>query len=152
MRGRAGVNHLRFKGRIGRRALAPGTYALTVRGAERRRVVVIVGPQPRVRFDCYDSGGLALAASLPQFRPPAAKETARSAKKESRGVLPAITRKIRQLPKAVPPIPMPSMPREAADAPPAALGLLALALLALSAVAIVAYVIRFLRGPRAKSA
>jgi hypothetical protein len=155
VRGRAGVNHVRFKGRIGRRALGPGTYALAVRGAQRlRRVVVIVGPQSRVRFDCSDAGDFALAASLPQFPPPAAAEPARSAKQGFRGVLPAVTNKIRGLPNAVavPPVPMPSLPPEGAGAPPTALGLLALALFALSAVAIVAYVIRFLGGPQTESA
>ena len=150
VRGRAGVNRVRFKGKIGRRTLAPGTYAITVRGVERfRRVVLIVGPQPRTRFDCSDAGNSALAAALPDFAPPSAAEPPHSARGESRGVLPKIAKKIRSLPEA---IPMPPIPREPADAPPAILGLLALGLLALSTIAIVAYVIRFLRGPRAKSA
>jgi hypothetical protein len=147
------VNHVRFKGRIGRRTLARGTYALSVRGAQqRRRVVVIVGAQRRAAFDCSESRNISLAASLPPFAPPAGAEPARSAKKESRGVLPAVTRKLRELPKAVPVPPIPSLPREGAEAPSAVLGLLALALLALSAIAIVAYVVRFLRGPRTRSA
>jgi hypothetical protein len=149
------VNRVRFKGKIGRRTLAPGTYAIAVRGVERfRRVVLIVGPQPRARFACSDAGGSVFAAALPDFgRPataaPAPTAPAPSARGESRGVLPKIAKKIRSLPEA---IPMPPVPREPVDAPPTIVGLLALGLLALSAIAIVAYVIRFLRGPRAKSA
>ncbi|HEV3479995.1 MAG TPA: hypothetical protein VG144_11180, partial [Gaiellaceae bacterium] len=155
VRGRPGVNHVRFKGKIGRRTLAPGTYALTVRRAPRlRRVVVIIGSQPRARFDCSDAGSSVFTAALPRFGRTSSAEPAPPAEEQPRGVLPTITKKIRALPKAIPmpPIPKPSMPRPPGDAPPTIVGLLALALLALSAIAIVAYVIRFLRGPGAKSA
>ena len=65
--------------------------------------------------------------------------------KGTHGVLPAISRRIRNLPSAIPQSPFPGQ----SDSPPMFLGLAALALLALSAIAILAYVIRFLRRPHA---
>src|SRR5918999_1679284 len=47
IRGRAGLNRVRFRGQIGRRLLRPGTYRVTARSAAVRVAVVIVGrPNP----------------------------------------------------------------------------------------------------------
>jgi hypothetical protein len=164
VRGHAGVNRVRFKGRVGRRTFEPGTYTLTAhpRGREQptHRVVVMIGTQPREKFDCGAGGAFTFAAAMPftsagggggaRTEKGTPKPQASTKKDESsRGVLPAIRSKLRDIPEA---IPRPSLPRDAADTPPMILGLLALGLLALSAIAIVAYVIRFLRGPHTKSA
>jgi hypothetical protein len=157
------MNRVRFKGRVGRRTFEPGTYTLTAHPAGREqsthRVVVMIGTQPREEFDCSSAGAFTFAAAMPFISAAGGARPERgapppqpAAKKEegSRGVLPAIRRKLRDvIPEA---IPKPSIPRDAADSPPMILGLLALGLLALSAIAIVAYVIRFLRGPHTKSA
>jgi hypothetical protein len=165
VRGRKGVNRVRFKGRVGRRTLGPGTYELAAHPAGQeqrtRRTVVMIGTQPRDRFDCSEpaaaelffAGALPFAADADSTAIKRATRQAPATKKRdrSRGVLPAIRRKIREIPDAIA-IPRPPTPRDVADSPPSVLGLLALALLALSAVAILAYVIRFLRGPNTKSA
>ena len=154
---------MRFKGRVGRRTFEPGTYTLTAhprgRAKPTRRVVVLIGRQPREAFDCGIADGFTFAAAMPfisavggsaQKERGTTKSQASTKKDESsRGVLPAIRSKLRAIPEA---IPRPPIPSEAADSPPMILGLLALGLLALSAIAIVTYVIRFLRGPHAKSA
>jgi hypothetical protein len=91
-----------------------------------------------------DAGTTAIKRAAPQV-------SATKKRDRSRGVLPAIRRKIREIPEAFA-IPRPPTPREMNDAPPTILGLLALALLALSGIAILAYVIRFIRGPGTRSA
>jgi hypothetical protein len=160
VRGRAGVNRIRFKGRVGRTTLGPGTYTLTAHPAGRtqrtRRVVVLIGTEPRDSFDCSRAAGFGFAAGLP-FTPggenaarggTAAEPRADKKEDRSRGVLPAIRKKIREIPEALPRPPLPGD----AGSPPMILGLIALALLALSGIAILAYVIRFLRGPHTRSA
>lgn len=163
VRGHAGVNRVRFKGRIGRRTFEPGTYTLTAHPRGRpqptHRVVVMIGTQPREAFDCGIAGGFTFAAAMPfisaaggsaQKERGTTKSQASTKKDESsRGVLPAIRSRLRAIPEA---IPRPPIPGDAADSPPMILGLLALGLLALSAIAILAYVVRFLRGPHTKSA
>lgn len=165
VRGRAGLNRIRFKGRVGRQTLGPGTYSITAHPAgneqQARRIVVIIGTKARAALDCATATEFSFAAGLPSFVPPTVGPTARpkrprpqpAAKEEdrTRGVLPAIRRKLREIPEAIP-IPRPQVPHEAADSPPAILGLVALGLLALSALAILVYVIYFLRGPGTKSA
>jgi hypothetical protein len=163
VRGHAGVNRVRFKGRVGRRTFEPGTYTLTAHPRGRpqptHRVVVMIGTQPREAFDCGTAGGFTFAAAMPFIsaaggsvqRESGTTKLQASTKKNkgSRGVLPAIRSKLRAIPEA---IPRPPNPGDAADSPPMILGLLALGLLALSAIAILAYVVRFLRGPHTKSA
>lgn len=172
VRGQRGTNRVRFTGRVGRRTLGPGTYRVTARPVNRprqaRRVVVIIGDGPRGRLDCSGTNGFAFLGAAAFFGEggsstgsaavagAGAKTAAKLAprtnrkEKESPGVLPAIRKKIRQVPEAIPtpPIPRPSVPG-GDGSPPAFLGLAALALLALSALAIIAYVIRFIRRPHA---
>jgi hypothetical protein len=165
VRAHRGTNRVRFTGRVGRKTLKPGTYRVKARPATRprhaRRVTVIVGSGPREALDCSASaryGFLGAAAYLGQGDGDDSTATptngAASADKnegaKSRGVLPAITRKIRQLPRALPPLPRPSMPSDTGS-PPMILGIAALALLALALLALFVYVIRFLRGPQTKS-
>jgi hypothetical protein len=45
VRGRAGVNRVRFTGRVAGRALRPGTYELRARGRTRARVRVVILPR-----------------------------------------------------------------------------------------------------------
>jgi hypothetical protein len=168
VRGRRGTNRVRFTGRVGRRTLKPGTYRLTARTAGRpdqtRRVVVILGDGPQERLRCPNPNQFVFLGATSFFRETpgsaaprgAAKAPAPRAKKkakeqDSRGVLPAIRKKIRQLPEVlpdVPPVPRPSVPGDGAS-PPAILGIAALGLLALSGIAILAYVIRYFRRPHA---
>ena len=153
---------------MGRRTLEPGTYAVTARPAGRPRqtrpVVVIVGSGSLERLNCGSAAGPEFLSTAP-FGDDSSNGSVGSATTESigaskaknqdqksRGVLPAITKKIRELPSAIaPPVPRPGFPPDAGS-PPAFLGVAALVLLALSGLAIVAYVIRFLRGPDTKSA
>lgn len=166
VRGRAGTNQVRFTGRIGRKTLEPGTYRLTARPANRARqtrpIVLIVGTGPRERLHCPSPDRTALFGAAADFGtgftlPGATTEGAQRGKKDekkARGVLPAISKRIRELRKALPPrpeVPRPGMPG-AGDSPPILIGLAALALLALSALAILVFVIRFIRGPHTKSA
>ena len=163
VRGHAGVNRVRFKGRVGRRTFEPGTYTLTAhprgRAQPTHRVVVMIGTQPREGFDCGAAGAFTFAAAMPfiaavgggaprEGGTPKQQASTRN-DESSRGVLPAIRSKLRAIPEA---LPRPLIPGDAADSPPMILGLLALGLLALSAIAILAYVIRFLREPHTKSA
>lgn len=160
VRGHRGTNRVRFKGRVGRRTLAPGTYALTAHPGGRAqatgRVVVIVGDGQSKALQCSDLNQFAflgtasifgggspqtIGGSSTEDEPTAAPPTD---EKKSRGVLPAIKKRISEIPQA---IPRPAIPRDAPDTPPAILGLLALGLLALSGVAILVYVFRFVRGP-----
>jgi hypothetical protein len=164
VRGRRGLNRVRFKGRVGRRTLGPGTYALTAHPARQARrtrpVVVTVGTGSPQALDCSGAAEGNFFGFAPFFdgeessiaTASASPEGAAKPGKRDRGVLPAISKKIRELPKAIPtpPIPRPGIP--GADSPPMILGLAALALLALSGPFIVAYVIRYLRGPHTKSA
>jgi hypothetical protein len=167
VRGHRGTNRVRFAGRVGRKTLRPGTYRITARPVGRprqaRRVVLIVGSGPREELNCSTSnryaflgaaaffgegsGDAAAAGSTTKTTAPAPRTKKQD--KKSRGVLPAIRKRIRELPEAIPrpPLPRPAIPGDDTS-PPAILGLAALALLALSVLAILAYVIRFFRGPR----
>jgi hypothetical protein len=150
--------------------LGPGTYRVTARPAgqpyEAGRIVLIVGNGPREQLNCSsapsyvflgtvaffgEGGGSALTGSTTAGKAGglAARRTKKEKENESSGVLPAITKKVSELPKALPPLPQ---PRDVADSPSAILGILALGLLSLSGLAIVLYIIRFLRGPHTKSA
>jgi hypothetical protein len=165
VRGRRGTNRVRFKGRVGRRTLAPGTYALTARPAGRgqrtRPVVVTVGTGSPQELVCSGTAEGNFFGTAPFFDGDESSTATAAATtdgdatpgKRDRGVLPAISRKIRELPKAIPTpaIPRPGVPGDTGS-PPMILGLAALALLALSGLLIIAYVIRFLRGPHTKSA
>jgi hypothetical protein len=151
VRGRRGVNGVRFKGRIGRRTLRPGTYTITARSRRgvtlRRLVLVLLPPRGDARAETLDcSSGpstpstAATAAGAGSTAPPPAKPA-----KKASGVLPAIERKLRQVPDALPPLPV-----IAGSEPGSAswfVGLLALALLALSGLGILVYVVRFVRRP-----
>lgn len=167
VRGHRGTNRVRFAGRVGRRTLRPGTYRITARpvGDPRQagRVVLIVGSGPRKELNCSTSNRYAFLGAASFFGEgggyavPAGSTASKTAApaprtkkdKKTRGVLPAIRKRIRELPEAIPrpPLPRPAVPGSDTS-PPAILGLAALALLALSALAILAYVIRFFRGPR----
>jgi hypothetical protein len=149
--------------------LGPGTYRVTARPAgrprEAHRVVLIIGNGPREQLNCssapsyaflgtaafFGEGGSAVSGSATANR--AGAVAARTAKKEkeneSNGVLPAITKKLSELPEA---IPRPPISRAAPESPPMIVVVWALALVALSAIAICAYIIRWLRGPHTKSA
>jgi hypothetical protein len=173
VRGHRGTNRIRFTGRVGRTTLGPGTYRVTARPAGRpsqdRRVVIIVGSGPREQLNCasaptyaflgtaayFGEGGGSPVTSGTTTESKAGGVAARTKKKEKSekseksGVLPAIRKKVQELPEA---LPRPPIPREAADSPSALFGLLALGLLALSALAILLYIVRFFRGPSTKSA
>jgi hypothetical protein len=171
VRGRRGTNRVRFSGHVGRKALRPGTYRITARPANHprraHRVTVIVGSGPREELICshaarygflgtaayFGDGGSDESFLASEGGEPAAA-TRRADQQESdrsHGVLPAITRKVRQLPNALPSIPKPSAPREPAS-PPMLLGIAAIALLVLSGIALSTYVIRFFRGADTTSA
>lgn len=160
VRGRRGVNRVRFTGRVGRRTLPAGTYRITARTRGRapsRPIVVQVGDEAtRDRFACSpaavviasildtvgygngpDGGGKATdGAAVPK---PARK------REDSSGVLPAVANRLRELPDA---LPRPSIPA-GTDSPQRLIGLAALALLIFAGLALVVYVLRFLRGPDA---
>jgi hypothetical protein len=170
VRGHRGENRIRFTGRVGRTMLGPGTYRVTARPAgrprEAHRVVLIIGNGPREQLNCSsvfsfaflgtaaffgEGGGSAAAASTKASNAGgvAARTTKTEKGNESGGVLPAIKKKVLELPEALPKLPL---PRDVADSPPAILGILALGLLALSGLAILLYIFRFLREPDTKSA
>jgi hypothetical protein len=149
VRGKRGVNHLRFTGRIGRRRLAAGTYRVVARPRGRlpsRPVTVVLGGGPRDAFACRSAvpAGpfetvLASLSGSSSGQPPASTRERREQKRS--GVLPAVTDKLKALPRAVPTLP------DGASAPHRLVGLGALLLLALSLLALVVYVVRFVRGP-----
>ena len=71
LRGRAGLNRVRFSGRVGRRELAPGTYRITARtvngrALQRITIVIVKGGAPtkaelaalRAANVCPNNGGL----------------------------------------------------------------------------------------------
>lgn len=168
VRGHRGENRIRFTGRVGRTMLGPGTYRVTARPAgrprEAHRVVLIIGNGPREQLNCssvlsyaflgtaafFGEGAAAAASTKASHAGGVAARTTKTEKgNESGGVLPAIKKKVLELPEALPKLPL---PRDVADSPPAILGLLALGLLALSGLAILLYIFRFLRGPDTKSA
>jgi hypothetical protein len=161
VRGHRGVNRVRFKGKVGRRTLRAGTYAITAHGRSTvRRVVVVVLPRrgeaTQRSLECSGSNssatGLA-AAPTPGTGPgaPGGGKARKAHEHRSSGVLPAIERKVRSLPHALPKIPMPPLPAIGTAEPgsgPWLVGILALVLLGLSGLGILAYVIRFIRKPR----
>jgi hypothetical protein len=148
VRAHRGTNRVPFTGRVGRRTLEPGTYTVTARPIGRprqaHRVTVIVGSGRRQALDCSRSaryGFLGTAAFLGEgggdetaatSTNSAAPAPGTNEAEKSRGVLPAITRRIRELPRALPPLPQPSMPRNTGSP----LAILAIAALALLAVAL----------------
>jgi hypothetical protein len=155
VRGKAGTNHLRFTGRIGRRRLATGTYRITARtraGAGTRPVVVVVGSGPVEQPVCSRRGARTEAASM--FEPLATAfdvggpgpSSSTSREDASGGVLPGIKKKVRELPEALPKPPVGGF-SESGDSP-LRLAYIALALLALSALALIVYAVRYLRRPR----
>ena len=174
VQGRRGVNHVRFRGRVGRRNLPYGKYRITARtrgSAPSRAIVVVVG-------DRAASEGFACGASRPSSdafasifgtfsngepggsnaeSSRAGTETAREAPagkrdkakdKPDSGVLPAVTKRLKKIPEA---LPRPSIPGASAS-PPWILGVGALALLALSALALLVYVLRYFRRFRTTQA
>jgi hypothetical protein len=161
VRGRRGTNRVGFTGRLPRRTLRPGAYRITARtraGTAARPVVVLIEPTGAERtFVCGSSGHGAgpFAPLLTTFTsadagPPAVPaavegaserpETPRTEKKGDRGVLPAVTERLRQIPEALPNLKTPE-----SSSPPGLLGVGALLLLALSGLGLLLYVIRFLR-------
>jgi hypothetical protein len=148
VRGHAGRNQVRFTGRIARRRLEPGTYRIVARTGARtsRPIVVVVGAGPVERPQCSQRVAppemtferLASTFGLAAPTPPATRSD-----KSSGGVLPAIGRKIGELPKALPKPPLGSV----SDSPglPAWLIGLALPLAILGAFAVVVYVVRYVR-------
>lgn len=153
VRGRAGKNQVRFTGRIGRRRLAPGTYRIAARtraGATARPIVVVVGNGPVERPSCsargtsqqtdlvFDQLGTAFASGTPATAKP---------DKKSDGVLPAIGRKIKELPEVLPealPRPQVGGVSDSTGLPTWFLGLL-LPLAALGASSLIVYAVRYLR-------
>ena len=148
VRGRAGRNQVRFTGRIGRRRLEPGTYRIVARTGARasRPIVVVVGggrverrrcsqrvASPEVTFE-----QLASTFDVAAPTPPATRSD-----KSSGGVLPAIGRKIGELPEALPRPPLGSVSDP--EGLPAWLIGLGLPLAVLGAIALVVYVYRYVR-------
>jgi hypothetical protein len=166
VRGDRGVNHVRFTGKVGRRALPYGTYRITARTrgrAPNRPVLVAVGERRVTNgFSCgaapsdlfgeilgtFSNGSgstgaaLAVAAGASGTRSIAAGE--RTTKKRDSGVLPAVSKRIRKVPEALPMLALPSP-----KSPSSFVGIVALQLLLLSGLALVLYVVRFIRRPRA---
>jgi hypothetical protein len=147
VRGRAGTNHLRFTGRIGGRRLAPGTYridASTRHGAAARPIVIVVGSDPVEKLVCSRREAPAvfekLAAAF-EVAAPAPPSTRRNA--TPGGVLPAIGKKIRELPKALPRPPIGDL--SASTRLPTWLLGLGVALVAFAGLALIGNVIRYLR-------
>jgi hypothetical protein len=170
VRGRRGVNHVRFRGRVGRRNLPYGKYRITARTRGRapsRAIVVVVGERAAAEafacnpsrpssdafasvFGTFSSGGSGRAAAGASGM---GKDTAAGKRQEAKdkpdsGVLPAVTKRLKKLPDA---LPKPSIPGASAS-PPWILGIGALALLALSALALLVYVLRYLRRFRTTQA
>jgi hypothetical protein len=138
--------------------LPPGTYKITARtraGAAPRPVVVVIEPAGgETSFACGRSGGSApsvfdsmagaFGSGPSETSPRTASAQGRESDRPDSGVLPAVTEKLKDLPKA---LPRPGLPSGAAS-PPWIIGAGALILVALSLLALLAYVIRFIRGPR----
>jgi hypothetical protein len=155
VRGRRGVNNVRFKGRIGRRTLPAGTYVITARSRDRtavRRLVVVLLPRrgsarvEHLRCEAQTEQVAAVPGADNASPPPAAQP----GKKTESGVLPAVERKLRSVPQLLPSIPKPPMPSVAGTEPgsgPWFVGMVALALLALSGLGLVVYVLHFIRKP-----
>jgi hypothetical protein len=163
VRGNRGANHVRFTGRVGRRELPFGTYRVTARtrgGRPSRPVLVAVGERRVTNgfvcgaapatdpfeeiFATYGNGsGTAEAES----GDPAASGVAGRRKTRTRGdsgVLPAVGKRLRTIPEALPELAVPS-----AGSPSAILGIAALFVLLLSGLGLLVYVVRFVRRPSA---
>lgn len=172
-RGHRGANQVRFTGRVGRRNLPYGKYRITARTPGRapsRAIVVFVGERAvNGRFACSPSGPSsdAFASIFGTFsngesgesgasgtgkdtaRDKAAGAKGHKAKdKPDSGVLPAVARRLKRIPGA---LPKPSIPSATAS-PPWILGLGALVLLGLSGLALVLYVLRYFRRFRTTQA
>ena len=162
VRGKRGVNNVRFSGKVGRRKLPFGTYRVTARirgGSPSRHVLVAVG-EGRVTngFACgagapanpfeeigamygNGSGPTEAAANEPAASGVAGRRKTRT--KGDSGVLPAVGERLRTLPEALPQLrvlPAGSLSR--------ILGIIALLVVLLSGVALVLYFVRFARRPR----
>jgi outer membrane biosynthesis protein TonB len=174
VQGHRGVNHIRFRGRVGRRDLPYGKYRITARTRGRapsRGVVVVVGDRAATEgfacnagrpsadafasiFGTFDNGesgeGGAAAGGVgtESAREAAAGKRQKAKEKPDSGVLPAVTKRLKKIPEA---LPKPSIPGASAS-PPWILGVGALALLGLSALALLVYVLRYLRRFRTTQA
>jgi hypothetical protein len=147
VRGRAGRNVVRFTGRIGRRRLDPGTYRIVARtGAKTSRpIAVVVGTGPVERPRC--SRRIAPEGTFEQlattFDVGAPAPPSKRPHRRSGGVLPAIGRKIGELPEALPQ-PHLGAVSDSAGLPAWLIGL-GLPLALLGAIAVVVYVFRYVR-------
>jgi hypothetical protein len=146
VRGRSGTNHLRFTDRIGRRHLAPGTYRIVARtrSGPAARSIVVVGSGPVERSACprpersspFEQLGAAFDDGAPA--PPSKHPTTTSG-----GVLPAIGKKLRELPRALPRPPISGF--SASTRLPAWLLGLGVALVALAGATLIRNLVRYLR-------
>jgi hypothetical protein len=161
VRGDRGVNHVRFTGRVGRRELPFGTYRITARtrgGAPSRPVLVAVGERRVTNgFACgaeaatgpfeqilamYGNGSGSTGAESDD---PVASGVAGRRKTRTNGdsgVLPAVGKRLRALPEALPRLAVPS-----AGSPSWIFGIVALLVVLLSGIALVLYFVRFVRRP-----
>jgi hypothetical protein len=161
VRGDRGVNHVRFTGKVGRRELPFGTYRVTARtrgGSPSRPVLVAVGERRVTNgFACgagaatdpfeqilakYGNGSGSTGA---ESADPVASGVAGRRKTRTNGdsgVLPAVGKRLRALPEALPELAVPS-----AGSPSWIFGIVALLVLLFSGVALVLYFVRFVRRP-----
>jgi hypothetical protein len=163
LRGERGVNHVRLTGRVGRRELPLGTYRVTARtrgSAPSRPVLVAVGERPLTNaFACGAGAGTdpfdevlatygnGAGSTEAESGDPAASGVAGRRKTRTNGdsgVLPALGKRLRTLPQALPELAVPSD-----GSPSAIIGGIALLVLLLSGLGLVLYVVRFVRRPRA---
>jgi hypothetical protein len=163
VRGDRGVNHVRFTGRVGRRELPLGTYRVTARtrgGRPSKPVLVAVGDRRGNNGFACDAGaatdpfeqilatyGSGSGSTGAESGDPAASGVAGRTKTRTKGdsgVLPAVGKRLRTLPEALPELAVPS-----AGSPNWILGIGALLVLLGSGVALVLYFVRFVRNPRA---
>jgi hypothetical protein len=154
IRGDRGVNNVRFTGRIGRRTLPRGTYRITARTRGRapsRPIAVRVGrEQRRGAFTCAAArttpdedfttivGTFSNGENTPTAGPEAAPPAKRAKEDDDRGVLPAVSDRLKDA------LPSPRI-AEATTSPARILGLGALILLVVSGIALVAYFVRYFR-------
>jgi hypothetical protein len=156
--GERGVNHVRFTGRVGRRELPVGTYRVTARTRGRapsRPILVGVG-NGRVTngFACgagaatnpFEEIFATYGGTADSGEPTASGVAGRSKTRTNgdSGVLPAVGKRLRTLPEALPELALPS-----AGSPSSILGIAALLVLLLSGLGLVLYVVRYARRPRA---
>jgi hypothetical protein len=148
VRGRAGSNVVRFTGRIGRRRLESGTYRIVARtGAKTSRpIAVVVGAGPVERPRCSQpiaAPEVTFEQLASTFDVGAPAPPSKRPDKDSGGVLPAIGRKIGELPEALPQ-PHLGAVSDSAGLPAWLIGL-GLPLALLGAIAVVVHVFRYVR-------